>query len=269
MQLFKPADKTSVEDILRLWRNEMMRVFTDGLSSESERTWFSKLLTQSVSTFFKISETEFELDVLFLDPTASSWHPLNPSADVTSNVFCLLFSYNKGTPVAVREKEYREFDREDVKITFAVIQEKHKELEKLVLFNSFVDHVSRVSRVIRQNKGNVVLLGGYGSGKTSVISFASALAGYEVMSSKTTRTGYADFLKDFKSAMISAGIEEKPIVFVIEDEHVNMELMDQVVDFMQIGASPLLFNLEETEKIIQDVRINALMKGKSRAFKYG
>jgi hypothetical protein len=86
MQSLKPEDNTSVTDILKLWRNEMMRVFTDGLASDSDRTWLSKLLTQAVASFFKVSELDLEEDVLFLDPTVSSWVPkLTPSSDLLGN----------------------------------------------------------------------------------------------------------------------------------------------------------------------------------------
>jgi hypothetical protein len=123
--------------------------------------------------------------------------------------------------------------------------------------------VVRVSRAIRQDNRSVVLLGERGSGKSSIINFACALAGYDTISSKASRTSYSggDFNKDLKHAMAVTGVEEKHLVFIIKEEHINFELMEKVVDALKIGASPLLYSIEEIEKIIQDVRINALMKG--------
>jgi len=51
---------------------------------------------------------------------------------------------------------------------------------KLVMFLEAIEHVARVSRVIRQPQGNALLLGVGGSGRKSSAYLAASMAGYDV-----------------------------------------------------------------------------------------
>lgn len=50
----------------------------------------------------------------------------------------------------------------------------------LVMFKFAIEHVSRVSRVLNQPNGNVLLVGIGGSGRHSAVKLASAMSEYSV-----------------------------------------------------------------------------------------
>ena len=69
----------------------------------------------------------------------------------------------------------------------------------LVFFEDAVDHIASIARVLRQPRGNALLVGVSGSGKQSLTRFAAALAGYECVQLELTKAySLADFREDLK-----------------------------------------------------------------------
>jgi dynein heavy chain len=109
----------------------------------------------------------------------------------------------------------------------------------LVLFDDALEHLTRIYRVIRMDKGNALLVGVGGSGKSSckkwfsikssifilliftVTRLAAFAAGCEIFEIKLSR-GYSEthFREDLKILYNKLGIENKKIVFMFGDQHV-------------------------------------------------
>ena len=126
-----------LEDLVRVWAHEALRLFQDRLVDEKERIWTRE-------NIFSIAEDNFpglDLSLALAEPIMfSNW----------------LSKYY----VSVDREVLREFTKARLK-TFC-----EEEVDvPLVLFNDVLDHVLRIDRVFRQPQGHLILIGISGSGK--------------------------------------------------------------------------------------------------------
>ena len=90
----------------------------------------------------------------------------------------------------------------------------------LVLFMDAAEHVSRITRIIRQPLGNALLLGMGGSGRQSLTRLASHLADYECFQIELAKGyGVTEWREDIKKVMMNAGLKDNPIVFLFSGDY--------------------------------------------------
>jgi dynein heavy chain len=89
---------------------------------------------------------------------------------------------------------------------------------KLVMFLDACDHVSRISRVVRQPLGNCLLLGVGGSGRQSLSRLATFIANYKLFQVEVVKGyGMQNWREDVKKALMQAGVDDKPTSFLFVD----------------------------------------------------
>lgn len=164
-------DKAS---LIKLWCHEGSRVFRDRLINEDDRLWFNKATLEQLH-----SRDEYD---------CNDW-TLEDFAEIMFGNFC-----SKGAKKAYRElKDRTQVDNvlienlDEYNVSFASRME-------LVFFNDAVHHVSRISRVLAQPRGNALLVGVGGSGRQSLTRMASFIADYKCRQIEITRGLWSFFL---------------------------------------------------------------------------
>ncbi|CAF1263253.1 unnamed protein product [Didymodactylos carnosus] len=117
------------------------------------------------------------------------------------------------------------------------------------------------------DKGNALLVGVGGSGKSSLTRLAAFAAGCEVFEIKLSR-GYSEpqFREDLKILYNKLGMENKKVVFMFGDQHVAEEgFLELINNILTTGMVPVLFADEEREGTVGNIRDEAMKNGASPA----
>ncbi|XP_055003053.1 dynein axonemal heavy chain 10 [Sorex araneus] len=240
--LTNPQRFQTVGQMVRVWRNECLRVFHDRLINTTD-----KLLVQDLIQLLVMEHFPDEEEVVMRDP--------------------ILFGDFR---MALNEEETRVYediqDYEAAKALFQELLEEYNESNtkmNLVLFDDALEHLTRVHRIIRMYRGHALLVGVGGSGKQSLARLAAFTAGCEVFEILLSR-GYSEnnFRDDLKSLYTKLGIENKSMIFLFTDGHVAEEgFLELVNNMLTSGIVPALFAEEEKEAILSQIGQEAMKQG--------
>lgn len=219
----------------RLWVHESMRIFYDRLINQEDQAWFRDMMLGLCSRHLKMS---FSMEDLFTKPIVFADF-LKPDADprfyeevkdltkLTAVLNDLLDNYNMAFPTQMN----------------------------LVFFEDALTHTVRISRILRQPRGNAMLIGVGGSGKQSLTKMAAYVGNMACLSIEINRGyGIAEFREDVKKFMIKTGVEGKDTVFLFTDSQiVNETMLEDLNNVLNTGEVANLFPQDETDKIASDM----------------
>lgn len=233
--MIKPISCQTPEVMTKLWIHECQRCFQDRLINDEDRMWFTKKVTQLVNKQFGIAwnhEELFERDPI----TFGDW--FRPGQEKTYE------ENTKGKQIGLLLDEYLD----ELNLT-------GQQKMQLVFFQDAIEHIARISRILRQPRGNAMLVGVGGSGKQSLTRLAAFIAEMKLCELEITRGfGYADFQEHLKKMMIIAGVTGKETVFLLTDNQIIDELfLEDVNGILNSGEVPNLFPQDELMKIIDDL----------------
>ncbi|OAF70538.1 hypothetical protein A3Q56_01708 [Intoshia linei] len=241
------ADKNIIKtqkDVVELFTHESLRVFHDRLVNIEDKRYFYKMMSELISK--NLNETippeDFETDpIIFGD-----YGKINANMD---------------------DRIYEKIDIDKIAgILMDYLQEYNlagqKEM-KLVFFRDAIEHVSRIVRIIRQTRGNAVLVGVGGTGKKSLTALASFICNYTFFQIELTR-GYdsKSFHEDLQKLYMLTAVKNKNTVFMFTDSNIISEdFLEDVNNILNSGEVPNLFDAEEYEKLIIGCRPDAKEAG--------
>ncbi|KAG3225312.1 Dynein heavy chain 1, axonemal [Phytophthora cactorum] len=246
---------TKLEQMLRLWVHENMRVFKDRFTTPSDHQWFIELLQTQVATVFGDS---LGISGASTDSRKAAWDLVHP----TPTLF-----YGDYMVPGADPKVYEEIS--DVEKLQAQVEEYLNDYNaessapmNLVLFMNAIEHVSRIARVIRQPQGNALLLGVGGSGRQSLTRLAAYMAEYSCTQIEISKGyGVAEWRDDLKKCLMKAGIDEKPLVFLFSDVQIVHEAMlEDINNVLNSGDVPNLYAPEDLDQISQHCRAYCVKK---------
>ncbi|XP_066474528.1 dynein axonemal heavy chain 6 [Tiliqua scincoides] len=242
------CDSSAVRDqlqIFRLFCHECQRVFHDRLICHEDKQYFYSMLADMASKHFGVS--------------------VDPDSFVTKPI---IFGDFIKVGIDKADKLYEELT--DMEKIMGVLQDylddynivNSKEV-KLVFFQDAVEHVSRIARMIRQERGNALLVGVGGTGKQSLTRLGAHICGYKCFQIELSRGyNYDTFHEDLRKLYKMAGVEDKDMVFLFTDTQIVVEeFLEDINNILNSGEVPNLFEKDELEFVMAATRPKAKEAG--------
>ncbi|XP_061839882.1 dynein axonemal heavy chain 6 isoform X2 [Nerophis lumbriciformis] len=231
-------DKTQ---IFRLFCHECQRVFHDRLINAQDKEYFNTIVCETAMKYFSIN--------------------LQPSYFVTEPII-----FGDFIKVGAEKEERLYEDLTDLNKIQAVLQDylcdynlTYSKESKLVFFQDAIEHVSRIARMIRLERGNGLLVGVGGTGKQSLTRLASHICEYQCFEIELSRGyNYDSFHEDLRRLYRMAGVERKDTVFLFTDTQIVVEeFLEDVNNMLNSGEVPNLFEKDELEQVLAATRPKA------------
>lgn len=119
-----------------------------------------------------------------------------------------------------------------------------KKAMKLVMFLDACEHVSRISRIIRQPQGNGLFLGVGGSGRQSLARLATFIMGYGLRQIEVIKNySMKNWREDIKNILLEAGVQNKALSFLFVDTQIIQEqMLEDINNILNSGDVANLYN---------------------------
>ncbi|KAM6924384.1 dynein axonemal heavy chain 12 [Xenentodon cancila] len=244
--------KESVENkrtVIRLFVHEVFRVYYDRLVDDNDRAWLYKLMNGILKDHFKEP-----FDQVFD-------HLKQDNKLVEEDMQNLLFGDYMNPELQGDERLYAEVPSmetlaEVVELSLEEYNQTQKNQMNLVIFRYVLEHLSRISRVLKQPGGNALLVGVGGSGRQSITRLATSMAHMTMFQPEISKSyGMTEWRDDLKMLLKNAGVKGQKTVFLITDAQIKDEgFLEDVDSLLNTGEVPNLFAVDERQEIIETIR---------------
>jgi dynein heavy chain len=133
----------------------------------------------------------------------------------------------------------------------------------LVLFEDAMRHVTKITRIISQPSGHVLLVGVGGSGKQSLARLASHICTYSTFQITISQTyGMNELKKNLSTLYTKSGMKEEGILFFFTDGQITSErFLVYTDDLLSSGEVADLYAPEDKDNIINQIRAKVKSAG--------
>ena len=227
----------TADTMVRLWVHECQRVFADRFvrTKTQDEQKFKDILVKHLS-----ENLSRDWGSLMHDSLDSKAGPL----------FCGFLS----EPIDENERVVYEEVTSYPKIR-SLVEEKLEDYNMepklismdLAMFKDAVMHVCRIHRVLIQPRGNIMLIGVGGSGRSSLTrlsAFIASMSTFTIEIAKNYRL--TEFREDLKRLYLTAGCDNKAVCFLFNDTQIKDEsFLEDVNNILSSGVVPNLFGKDE------------------------
>ncbi|XP_071374585.1 dynein axonemal heavy chain 12 [Centroberyx affinis] len=256
--------KESLENkrtMIRLFVHEVFRVYYDRLVDDKDRAWLYQLMNSILREHFKES-----FDQVFD-------HLKQGKKLVEEDMRNLLFGDYMNPELEDDERLYAEVPSMEsfgqvVEFCLDEYNQMHKNRMNLVIFRYVLEHLSRISRVLKQPGGNALLVGVGGSGRQSITRLATSMAHMTMFQPEISKSyGMNEWRDDLKLLLKKAGVKGQKTVFLLTDAQIKEEaFLEDVDSVLNTGEVPNLFAVDEKQEIMEAVRPIAQAGNKNLEF---
>ena len=142
-------------------------------------------------------------------------------------------------------------------------------MKKFEHFRYVLEHLSRISRVLRVPGGNALLVGVGGSGRQSLTRLATSMSGLSLFQPEISKNyGKTEWREDIKSVLKDCGGGQKT-TFLITDSQIKEESFLEDIDaLLNTGEVPNLFAADEKAELLEVGEVYILFFLRNRATSY-
>lgn len=255
---------STADTFVKLWVHESMRIFYDRLINADDQDWFQKLIVELTSRHLRVSYSQEDLfknkpivfaDFMRPDADVRFYEEIKDLPKLTNVLNDMLDNYNMSHPSQMNLVFFEDALTHTARIGKPLL------LLAFTLSNSLIICVIIfTARILRQPRGNAMLIGVGGSGKQSLTKMAAFVANMDCRSIEINRGyGIHEFREDIKSLMDETGVKGNDLVFLFTDSQIVDETMlEDLNNVLNTGEVSNLFATDETDKIVSDM--NAVCK---------
>ncbi|NXF67302.1 DYH8 protein, partial [Ciccaba nigrolineata] len=245
MLTIKAEECNSSTVLLSLFKHECTRVIADRFISPEDTAWFDKTITKAIEKYVDTDLTEgLQAEPYFVDFLREMPEPTGDEPE--DSVF--------EAPKIYEEIPSFEFLCEKLQMYQTQYNEHIRgSFLDLVFFKDAMAHLIKISRIIRTEYGNALLVGVGGSGKQSLSRLASFIAGYKIFQITLTRSyNVSNLSDDLKLLYRTAGAEGQGITFIFTDNEIKEEsFLEYINTLLSSGEISNLFARDELDEITQ------------------
>ena len=233
---------TTVDTTIRLWAHETMRVFGDRLINDEDRMWMLEAVKDTVRAPFSAS---FDTIFRHLDIDGDG------KIDKLDEIRGLLFG-DLLVPYGITERPYEEILDIDkcIDCCHEALDQYNNMTDKpmnLVLFRFAVEHLIRISRILKQPGSHALLVGVGGSGRQSLTRLASRISDFKVYQIEIKKNyGMTEWREDIKELLRECGGRGDITSFLFTDSQLKEEgFLEDINNILNTGEVPNLFPADE------------------------
>lgn len=246
--LCRPAEGFNKPALIRLWSHEALRVFGDRLVDDNDRGWFHRHLEMTCSTKFSAG---FYDVFKHLDFEGKKHVAVQ---DLRSLIFGDYIT-GEDSKLYTEVKDLNELNLKMEEFLTDYNMQSRKPMD-LVMFGFAIEHISRISRILKMPGGNALLVGVGGSGRQSVTRLAAFMAGYTVFQIEISKNyTNAEWREDLKTILRGAGAGSQPMTFLFSDTQIKNEtFVEDINNMLNNGEVPNIFPNDERTAVCESVR---------------
>jgi dynein heavy chain 1, cytosolic len=222
----------TVSQLVRLALHEGLRVFSDRLVSTEEQEWTDAAIDDCFREHFdEVDAHTFDRPLLFSTLLSRSYMD-SPREALRTYVQKRLAAFNEEETVG-----------------------------NLVIYDSMIDHVVRIDRVLRQPLGHLLIAGSSGVGKTVLTKLVAWMRGFTTFTLMVHRSyDLDDFESDLRAVLRRSGCKRERICFLFDESNIlQPSFLEYMNALLASGEVPGLFEGEEWSKLMQEVREAVLL----------
>ena len=237
--------------VIRLWTHETLRVFGDRLINDDDRMWMLNTLKDTVKKVYGVS-----FDNVFGHLDTDKNGKIEKLDEIRGLMFGDILS-PFGTTIRPYE-ELKELPKVQEACDQALEQynlSTNKPMD-IVLFSFAIEHLLRISRILKQPGGNALLVGVGGSGRQSLSKLATKITDFNLKEIEITKNyGKLEWHDDMKDMLRKAGGNAENTVFLFTDNQIKNEVfLEDINNLLNIGEIPNLFPSDEKADVCEKVR---------------